>query len=98
MDCCNKSSIGSKQVINVCDGAILGYVTDIEFDTCDGRITAIIVGECSTLGFSKGENFRVPWCNIKCFGEDTVLVELPPDACKCNNKNEEKKRKNGLFK
>ena len=76
------SGIGKKQVINVRDGAVLGYVTDIEFDVCDGRITAIIVGCQSTLGFCKGDSIRVPWRNIKCIGEDTILVEIVPEECR----------------
>ena len=69
------SGIGKKQVINVCDGAVLGYVTDIEFDVCDGRITAIVVrGECGLLGNRKGEDLVIPWDKIQKIGEDIILV------------------------
>lgn len=98
MECYKTTGIGQKQVINVCDGAILGHVTDIEFDTCDGRITALVVGECGALGFSKGESVRVPWCSVKCIGEDTVLVEIAVSECKYANKEEEKRKKKGFFK
>lgn len=92
------AGIGQKQVINVCDGAIIGYVTDIEFDTCDGKITALIVGDCSALGFAKGESIRIPWCKIKCFGEDTILVEIVIAECKCECSCDDKKRKRPFFK
>ncbi len=95
-NCCT-TGIGKKQVINVCDGAIIGYVTDIEFDSCDGKIIALIVGDCSALGFSKGESVRVPWCNIKCFGEDTILVEIVIADCKYE-RGDDKRKKKGFFK
>ncbi|MBE6679328.1 MAG: YlmC/YmxH family sporulation protein [Ruminococcaceae bacterium] len=98
MDRYSTAGIGQKQVINVCDGAIIGFVTDIEFDSCDGRITALIVGDCTSLGFAKGESVRIPWCNIKCFGEDTILVEIVISECKYACSCEEKKKKRPFFK
>ena len=97
MHCYSTAGIGQKQVINICDGAVIGYVTDIEFDTCDGRICALIVGDCSALGFSKGESVRIPWDKIKCFGEDTILVEIVINDCKCVC-NDDKRKKKGFFK
>ena len=98
MQCCSTFGIGQKQVINVCDGAIVGFVTDIEFDICDGKIVALIVGDCTSLGLSKGESVRVPWCKIKCIGEDTILVEIVIEECKCICREDDKKRKKGFFK
>ena len=93
MQCLCTSGIGKKQVINVCDGAVLGYVTDIEIDKCDGRVIAFIVGCTSGLGFSKGDAVRIPWCNVKCIGEDTILVDVAPCDCKCQAQEDKKKKK-----
>ena len=49
MERCSTSGIGQKQVINVCDGTNLGFVTDIEFEICEGKIVALIVGDCTPL-------------------------------------------------
>lgn len=87
------SGIGKKQVINVCDGAVLGFVTDIEIDKCDGRVTAFIIGCGSALGFSKGDAVRIPWCNVKCIGEDAILVDIVPCECKCQPSEDKKKKK-----
>ena len=36
-----------KEVINICDGERLGFVEDVEFDLCTGKITHIIIpGSC----------------------------------------------------
>ncbi len=93
MECSSIGGIGQKQVINICDGAIIGYVTDIEFDTCSGRLVALIVGDCTVLGFAKGEFVRVPWCKIKCIGEATILVEIVLEECRCTCREEDKKKK-----
>lgn len=93
MSCLCTSGIGKKQVINVCDGAVLGFVTDIEIDKCDGRVIAFIIGCNSALGFSKGETVRIPWCNVKCIGEDTVLVDIVLSECKCQLPEDKKKKK-----
>ena len=40
-----------KEVINICDGERLGFVEDVEFDLCTGKITHIIVpGPCKFFG------------------------------------------------
>ena len=74
-----------KEVISITDGRRLGYVTEIEFDVCDGRITAIVVGV--SCGFGKGEECYIPWEKIQKIGEDIILVDTcgclppPPPAC-----------------
>lgn len=99
MNQCSTSGIGQKIVINVCDGTSLGYVTDIEFEMCEGKIVALIVGDCALLGFSKDEVIRIPWCKIKCIGEDAILVDICVNECKCDvyADKDKKKKKKGIF-
>jgi YlmC/YmxH family sporulation protein len=71
------SELECMEVINLCDGGKLGYPSAVEFCAEDGKITALIIPrECGFLGFGKSEHYRIPWCRIECFGEDTVLVKL----------------------
>ena len=71
------TDLTDKQVINVCDGKILGYVTDFKLDSCSGRLTAIILpGECSFWGFKKCTDIIIPWEKICKIGEDTILVDI----------------------
>lgn len=66
-----------KEIINLCDGARLGYCCDFEFDKCTAQITAlIIIKESGFLGLGEGEKLLIPWCKIECIGEDTILVRL----------------------
>ena len=79
---CSTVDLREREVINLCDGARLGYVCDFEIDCCDGKIISLIVpGERGLLGGRKTPDIVIPWCKIECFGEDTVLVRLTPEEC-----------------
>lgn len=86
MDICNTVDLRDKEVINVCDGARLGYATDFEIDLCDAKIRAIVIPEKKGIfGIGKTEEIVIPWERIACIGEDTVLVKLSSgemDACR----------------
>ena len=83
------SELREMEVINLCDGARLGYACDFEFDKCDGKILSLIIpGERTLFGGCKRDEIMIPWCKIECFGEDTILVKITPEECifKCENK------------
>lgn len=88
------SDLTDKQVINVCDGKILGYVTDFKIDACSGRLTAIILpGEGGFFGFKRCTDIIIPWEKICKIGKDTILVDigvLPMKECECDTQYEEK--------
>ena len=76
---CSSANFREKEVINACDGKRLGYVTDIEFDVFDGRITAIVVPVKSGFLGLKCEDIVIPWDRIRKIGEDVILVDA--DGC-----------------
>lgn len=55
-----------------------GYVQDVTADLESGVITSIIVpGSNKILNMFSGNNdIVIPWKNIKCIGDDIILVEL----------------------
>ena len=55
-----------------------GYVQDVTADLETGIITSIIVpGTNSKLSiFAGGNDIVIPWKNIKCIGDDLILVEI----------------------
>ncbi len=67
-----------KEVININDGKRLGFVQDVCADLESGTITSIIVpGNNKFMGmFSSGNEIVIQWQNIKCIGEDVILVEI----------------------
>ncbi len=67
-----------KEVININDGKRLGYVQDVCADLETGRITSIIVpGSNKVLNlFIQSNEIVIPWKNIRCIGDDLILVEI----------------------
>ncbi len=77
MNCCI-TDLHEKEIINLCDGCRLGNVCDVEIDTCSGCIASIIIwGKSKLFGIlGKGEDIKIPWCDIKVVGDDTILVDF----------------------
>lgn len=67
-----------KEVINITDGKRLGFVQDVNADLETGTITSIIVPGSTRLisFFSSSSDIIIPWENIKCIGDDIILVEI----------------------
>ena len=66
-----------KQVINYCDGKILGNIVDLKVDTCTGAILAIVLpGESGFFGFKKCTDIIIPWEKICKIGKDTIIVDI----------------------
>lgn len=75
---CRIVDLRCKEVINVCDGARLGYTYDVEIDQITGRVVAIIVqGPGRVLGglIGHGDEFVISWENVKRIGDDIILVD-----------------------
>ena len=73
-----------KEVICVCDGRRLGFVSDARIELPEGKITAIIVpGPCRHFGlWGHRDDFLIPWNCIKRIGPDIVLVDIRPEDCR----------------
>lgn len=67
-----------KEVINITDGRRLGFVQDVTANLETGTITSIIVPGNSKLFniFSSGNEIVIPWNNVKCIGDDLILVQI----------------------
>ena len=67
-----------KDVINIRDCRRLGCVTDLIFDPKNGCIQALITSSNEKLWglFGKENECEIPWCKIKQFGPDIILVDL----------------------
>ena len=87
------SEIRNKEVIHVCEGSRLGYVSDCCIELETGRVTAVVIpGPCRFLGlFGRDSDYVVPWCCIRWIGEDIILVDGPAPEWRVPRK------KKGLF-
>ena len=56
----------------------MGYVQDVCADLETGVITSIIVpGSNKFMNiFSSNNDIVIPWQNVKCIGDDLILVEI----------------------
>ena len=87
---CRITDMHSKEVINICDGTRLGYVDDVEVDTCTAEIVAIVVhGRGRVFGLlGRCEDIVIGWRDIEVIGEETVLVNHTIANCRpCARKN-----------
>ena len=67
-----------KEVININNGKRLGFVQDVCADLDTGKITHISVPGSNKMMniFSSNNEIVIPWDNIKCIGDDLILVEI----------------------
>ena len=73
---CRLLDLGCKEVINLSDGARLGFTRDVELDTESGQITALIIpGRLRCFGLLGREaDTVVPWSAIERLGEDIIFI------------------------
>ena len=67
----------NREVINIDTAERIGIVKDVEIDTENGSIKAIVVKKHSNL-FPQifGGELVIPWDNIEVMGEEIVLVRV----------------------
>ena len=72
------NSMKSKEVINISDGARLGFVSDVEIDVETGRLVSIVVpGAYRMFGlFGKEEDIVIEWDDIKKIGDEIIIVDI----------------------
>ncbi|MBO4879633.1 MAG: YlmC/YmxH family sporulation protein [Clostridia bacterium] len=72
------SDLEEKEIINICDGACLGRICDLELDDCTGQICSIVVpGPPKLLGLIRSrQELVIPYCKIQKIGDDVILVDI----------------------
>ena len=87
---CRIADFRYKEIINICTGHRLGYVSDVEFNIANGQITALIVpGPCRFFGLlGREDDFLLPWDCIERIGDDIILINVAGDfkRCRCDKK------------
>mgnify|MGYP000089124058 CR=1 FL=1 len=79
---CRIDALRDKEVINVKDGGRVGFIGDLEVDTREAKLTAVVVyGRLRLLGLLGREaDCVISWKDIVLIGEDTVLVDYEPPS------------------
>ena len=75
---CRVADLRCKEVINICDGLRLGFISDVYLDTASGKVFSIVVpGRARFFGLlGREDDYVIPWEAIRRLGDDSVLVEL----------------------
>ena len=73
---CRVTDLHDKEIINVSDGRRLGFVDDVEIDTCTAQLVSIVVhGKGKFFGlFGRNDDIVIGWKDIEVIGPETVLV------------------------
>lgn len=73
---CRIAELRHKEVINQSDGMRLGFVDDVEIDTKNACLVAIVIyGKPKFFGLlGRCDDTVIPWRDIHLIGEDTILV------------------------
>ena len=73
-----------KEVICVCDGSRLGFVSDVEVSIPEGRVCAIVVpGKGKFWGlWGCREDYVIPWSSICRIGDDIILTDCRAADCR----------------
>lgn len=77
---CRIAELRNKQVVCVKNGCVLGYISDVEINTADGRLEAIVIfGRLRFFGLlGREDDIIIPWHEIEVIGRETVLVNTDP--------------------
>lgn len=67
-----------KEVVNINNGKILGFITDVDAELDKGEIKNIVVAGTGGIlkSLSGKNNITIPWSNIILIGEDVILVNV----------------------
>lgn len=80
---CRIEELCNKDVINISSGNKIGYVADVEVDTCSGQICNLLIAKTDRGSiFKKPEYIRISWCDIEVLGNETILIRY------CNESND----------
>ena len=88
------AQLRDKDVINLCNATRLGYINEIEFDSCTGHISSLVLCRGGgLLNFGRDDSLVLPWSRIECIGDDAVLVKISCDELACLESERENKKK-----
>ena len=74
------SRLSRKEIINLHDGARLGYVgdSDLIIDDQTGNIESIIISP-KGMKARLSRELVIPWTSIKKIGDEVLIVDIAPD-------------------
>ena len=86
---CRIVELRNKEVICIKDATRLGFVNDVEIDTCSGKLVSLVIyGKPKLFGLmGREDDIIIDWDCIEVIGDDTILVSYNPPYKKSSQKN-----------
>lgn len=77
---CRIQDFRNKQVVCVKNGCVLGYISDVEFDTEKGTLESVVIfGRPRLFGLlGREDDIVISWNEIEVIGQETVLINTDP--------------------
>lgn len=74
------ADLRNKQIVCVKNGCVLGFPSDVEINSADGKIESLVIfGRPRFFGlFGRDDDIVIPWGEIEVIGQETVLVNTDP--------------------
>jgi len=74
------AELKNRQVVCVKTGCVLGYPSDVQINSSDGRIESLVIpGRQKLFGLlGRDEDIVIPWDEIAVLGQETILVNTDP--------------------
>lgn len=91
------NELKSKEIVNLCDGAKMGRIIDVIFNSDSGRVSGLVAPGEKHL-FKKNEDVFIPLEKVRRIGDDVILVRCElsdgyySKYVKGNTKKEESKK------
>lgn len=74
------ADLRNKQIVCVKNGCVLGFPSDVEINSADGKIESLVVfGRLRFFGLlGREDDIVIPWREIEVIGQETILVNTDP--------------------
>lgn len=69
------TELRSKEVVNTLDGARMGRIIDVIFESSGNNVLGLVVPGVRKW-FKQSEDIFIPWGNISKIGNDVILVTI----------------------
>jgi YlmC/YmxH family sporulation protein len=68
-------NLRAMEVIDISNGAKLGYIRDLKIDCSEYKIISILLPNQKVTWFSKNDSIEIPWSKVVKIGIDVILVD-----------------------
>lgn len=74
------AELKNRQIVCIKNGCVLGFPSDVEINSSDGKIESLVIfGRPKLFGLlGREDDIVIPWEEIEVIGQETILVNTDP--------------------